>query len=715
MLVARSLFGAVFTALVSAVFAISFAAIIYKGALSPFLDRGIGLVLLGSVVIAFTGAFTLSYRGTILAAQDVPAILLAGAAATIAATGNLSGEALMATVACLVAVSSVATGLAGVLVGHFRLAYLARYVPYPVLAGFLAATGLLLLIGGIGVATGDSTDAGGLAAYMGSDTLIKWLPPTLAALGILILTRTVHSSLTLPIALTATAAGFYAMLWAFDISLPEARSLGLLLGPFSDGSLLAGISPALVTQADWGLILAQTPVILTIIATCMMGATLNASGLELAFHRDFDIGTEVKGAGIANMLSGIVGGTPGYHIVAETILANRLGLVGRLAGISSGLGCLAVLLLGANVLSGLPVGLFAAVLMFLGIDLLYTWVWEERRRLDRLDFAIVLLIPIVAIGVSFLSAIAVGLLVACALFIVSYAKLDLVRSVSDLSARRSTVERPGSEQLILAETGHVAKIVELSGFLFFGSANTLRDRVRAILSGKAAKTECLILDFGHATGMDVSTRRIIARLASDCAERDVRLVLSGLDTNTLAEMGEVLDAHDVASFPSLNDALERVEDMVIDHHSGADGTPAGQGLIAIDALLADISDDGFVERVELNTGDVLVELGARSDDIYYLWSGELAISVSGRKGKPAIVAKVRPKAVIGEMAYYSGNPRSADIVASVPSVVLRIDMTRIGKLEQTNPAVALAFHKAIAGSMARRLNRTTRLLRDLGA
>lgn len=712
MSLARSMFGAFFTALVSAVFAISFAAIIYKGSLAPYLDRGIGLVLLGGFVIAFAGAFTLSYRGTILAPQDVPAILLSGAAATIVASGELDGEALFATVACLVAVSSMATGVAGILVGRLKLAYLARYVPYPVLAGFLAATGLLLVIGGVGVATGDTS---GWDSYLTSEVILKWAPPFAAGLGMLVLTRLFKSSVTLPIALTLTGLGFYAVLWILDISVQQARSSGLLLGPFTDGNLLEGISPALFARADWGAIFSQTPVIMTVIASCMLGATLNASGLELAFRRDFDISKEVKGAGIANIVGGLAGTIPGYHIVAETILANRLGLVGRLAGISSGLGCLTVLLLGANVLSGLPVGLFAAVLIFLGSDLLYTWLWQERQRLDRFDFAIVAMIPIIAVSFGFLTAIAAGLLVACGLFIVSYAKLGLIRSASDLSVRRSRVERPDTELRVLAHHGSVAKVVELSGFLFFGSANSLREKMQALMTSPGAKPQFMVLDFGHATGVDVSTLRVLARLVSDCGDHGIKLVTSGLATKTRNELHSRLGAQGVAFFETLNDALEHVEDAIIERAHENAPTSQARPVDKIDALLSDLPSSDFVTRIALSAGDKLVEHDARTDDIFYLCSGQLVVSVTNNHGVPVTVAKVRPKAIIGEMAYYSGDARSADIIASTPSVVLRIDMGRIEALEKTNPEAALAFHKAIAHGMARRLSRTTKLLRDLGA
>ncbi|NIA69866.1 SLC26A/SulP transporter family protein [Pelagibius litoralis] len=710
----RTTFGAFFIALVSAVFAISFAAIIYTGELAQYLDRGIGLTLLGSFVIAVTGAFTLSFRGSILAPQDVPAILLAGAAATFVAAGELSGEELFATIACLIVVASLATGAAGLLIGQMKLAYIARFVPYPVLAGFLAATGLLLLIGGIGVAVGSSVNAGGWAVYVMPDTLFKWLPALVAAVTIVIATRVFRGHITLPLALIATAVGYYILFWVFGLSMAEAREKGLLLGPFQDGGFLLGIDPALLIQADWLAIMSQAPVILTIIATAMIGKTLNASGLELAFRRDFDISREVKGAGIANMISACVGGLPGYHSLSESILANRLGLVGPIAGISSGVGCALVLLLGAGMMSALPVGLFAAVIAFLGLDLLYTWLWEERRRLGMRDYAIVVLIPIIAVTYGFLTAIAVGLLAACAFFVIAYAKLDLIRSHSNLAGRRSCVERPDTELRILAEAGLQARIVELSGFLFFGSSNVLRQRMQTVMDGDGPQVRWLVIDFKHVTGVDVSTLRVLQRLVSDCAQREVHLTLASLTTPVESELRECLGPQDVGFFSSLDEALVHLEDTLLAQTEADDLASEESILNRMEALFTENTLDGYAEQMTLDAGAVVVESGAFSNDIYLLRSGQLKVVVSRSDGQTAVVAQIRPGFVVGEMAYYSGRSRSADIIADAPSELLRIDMDRMETLERDQPEIASVFHKLIARDLARRLNRTTTLLRDLG-
>ena len=709
----KTAFGAIFIALVSAVFAISFAAIIYAGDLAPYLDRGIALTLLGSLVVALTGALTLSYRGSILAPQDVPAILLSGAAATLIATGELSGDALFATVACMTAAASLATGLAGLIFGQLKLAYIARFVPFPVLAGFLAATGLLLLIGAIGVAIGNTAEGAGWAIYKTPDVLFKWLPPVLVAIAIVIATRLFKGHMTLPIALVAAIFSFYALFWTFGLSLSDASAKGLLLGPFKGGSFLTSIDPSIVNKADWGAILTQIPVILTIIATALMGNTLNASGLELAFRRDFDISREVKSTGLANILNACVGGLPAYHLLGESLLAHRLGLFGAIAGISSAIGCGLAFLFGAAVLQNLPLGFFAAVIAFLGLDLLYTWLWEERRRLKPHDYAIVLAIPIIAVSFGFLTAIAVGLMLASAIFVIGYAKLDMVRSESDLSVRRSFVERPDSDLAILAKTGDRVKIIELSGFLFFGSSNLLRERMQSLMDDTKTQLDWLVIDFGHVTGLDVSTLRVLARLANDCEKRGVHLILSGLSQNTRADLETEPDSTNHQIFNDLNGALGDLEETLLSQ-AATEEADSKRRLTQLETLLAQPALSPYAAPLHLDTDTLLFDRNARSKDIYVLQSGRLTVSVPGRDGLRVTLAEIRPGAVIGEMAYYSGQGRSADIHAAMPSDLIQLDMTQIDQLEQKNPEIAAQFHKLVARHMARRLSRTTQLLRDLG-
>ena len=704
----RLVFASIFIAATSAVFAISFAAIIYSGDLAEFFGRGIGLTLLGATVLAITGALTLSYRGTMMQPQDVPAILLAGGAANLVAHNELSGEVLFATVACLASVASLATGLVAILVGQLRLAMLARFIPYPVLAGFLAATGLLLLIGGIGVAVGMSPDAGNISEFFEREAMLKWAPVCVAAGGIVIATRMIPSHLTLPVALVITAIFFYVSIATLGLTWTEARSAGFLLGPFQSGSFLTGLGPQIAGQADWFAILGQVPVIVTIIAISLIGATLNASGLELETGMDLDINKDVRGVGIGNTLSALVGGLPGYHLLGETILALRLGLTGPVAGISGALGCIFVLFMGGTLLSLMPTGLFAAIITFLGIDLLYTWLWAERRNLKLRDYAIVVCIPIIAVTLSFLMAIAAGLVVAFCFFVITYAKLGVIRSRSSVAVRRSFVERPDDQLNVLAQTGSKAQIVELSGYLFFASANVLREHAQAMISDGQDDTEWLILDFKHVSGIDISTWHMLQRLTKFCDQRGVHVIVSGLDH--IDEENKAPTSQSLR-YKTLDQALEYVEDALLADTASTSDDDIFAELAAIFPLGM---FEKFVETVSADSGDVVIESGSKSEDIYVLKSGQMAVSVTKETGNVGIVAQIRPGSVIGEMAYYTGRARSADIIADGTAELLRIDMKRLAEMEKAHPGVASKFHKLIARHMARRLSRTTMLLRDLG-
>ena len=710
----RQAFAVVFIGIVSAVFAISFASIVYTGELAPFFDRGIGLTLLGCAIMSFVGSFVLSYRGSIVQPQDVPAILISGGVAALVTQQQLTGEVLFATTASLVSVASLSMGVTAVLVGKLKLAMLARYIPYPVLAGFLAATGLLLLVGGIGVAAGLSPDFENLSRFFGSQALLKWIPVVAAGASIVLATRIFRGHLTLPLALLATAFGFYAIIAALGLSVEDAQNAGFLLGPFNNGNFLTGIGPQTISTADWEAILTQVPVIVTIVAISLVGTTLNASGLELELGRDLDINREVGGVGVANTLSAFVGGMPGYHLLGETILSGRLGLTGPIAGISGAVGCMVVLLFGGTILSVVPAGLIASVIAFLGIDLLYTWLWAERRNFKLRDYAIVVFIPVIAITFSFLMAIAAGLVVAFLFFIIAYARLDVIRSQNTVAMRRSFVERADSELEILSTVGRRSLIIELSGYLFFASANVLRERVRDLLDDRKEKTDWLILDFKHVNGIDISTWQMLQRLIGDCNKHNIQVLISGIEPIASAEKDAVSRNLTAERFKTLDQALEHVEDTLLANHVRSETARTSDMIEEVFALAPPGTFDGYVEKVVADDGDTVIERGSNSEDIYILQSGQLAVSVTQENGKSAIVALIRSGSVIGEMAYYTGRERMADIIADGPVQLMRIDMRFLSAMDEDYPSVSAAFHKVIARHMARRLHRTTMLLRDQG-
>jgi sulfate permease, SulP family len=83
-------------------------------------------------------------------------------------------------------------------------------------------------------------------------------------------------------------------------------------------------------------------------------------------------------------------------------------------------------------------------------------------------------------------------------------------------------------------------------------------------------------------------------------------------------------------------------------------------------------------------------------------------------GGPLVVARFLPGAVVGEIGFYAGTPRTATVRAETDSTIRRIDAAAVERLSAADPAGAAALHRMIGAMLAGRLARTTRLLRQVG-
>lgn len=708
----RSIWAAFLTAVLTVSFVISFTTIIYGGSLAPLLETGLGLSLLGAALMCGVGGFFYSFRGTICHPQDVTAIVLAVSTSAMAEAWPADqGDSLMATIAMLIAITTAFSGLVAWGFGMLRLGFLARFIPYPVIGGFLAATGYLLLTGAIGLGLGGRVTIWNLAPLLEPSTLIQWLPWVLIGGGIALAARWIRSNLLLPTVLALALAGFYAILYIAGMDLQAAEDANLLLGPFDTGGFLQVLTPSLVLDADPWAILRAAPTIMVVALLTILGTLLNATGLELALTRDLDLEKDLRATGIANIAGALGGGMPGYQMIPGTMLGQRMGLRSVLPGLSAAAGCLLIFIYGATLLSALPAGLFVAVIAYLGLDLLITWLWIRRRQFTLTDYALVLLILAVAATIGFFEALGIGILAAAALFIVSFARVNVVRLSSTLASRRSLVERSNAEVNYLMQVGHRAAVFELSGFLFFGTANALVERVHAELS-RQSELRFLVIDFARVHGLDASAAYSLGKLSRLCSAAGVRLIFSGLPRYQEAHYREFAGAKDRALFTdTLDDALQSLEAELLS--TRPDSAPDAASRL-LDDLLALSERPQFADkfrRVTLNTGEVLLNQGAESREMFVLISGAMRAEVARQSGDPVVVARFMPGAPIGEIAFYGSTARIATVLAEEPSVLVKIDadsLVRSG--DDHDPATVV--HHYLAVNLARRLMNMTRLMRD---
>jgi sulfate permease, SulP family len=715
--IARSLLTAVIIGIMAVVSSISFAAIVYSGELAPFLGRGIGLTLAGATIMALVGSFCLSYPGTIVQPQDVTALILSLAVASIAhGWAGQKPNGLFATVAVLVAVTTAITGAVIFLFGRLNLGFIVRFIPYPVLGGFLVATGYLLTTVAIGMTLGQNVSLWSWTILFAPGNPEKWIPWLVAGVLFCVASKRIQHGLVIPACVVIATAGFYLTLWLTGASIQEAQARGFLLGPFDKAGLYADLGPWILTEAKWSVVALQFPSMIAVISMAIVGLLLNVSGLELSMGLELDPNRELRGAGIANLVSSLGGGMVGYHVLSKTLFARALGLTGHMAGIAVALISAMTLVAGASYLSVLPIGVFAAMIAFLGIDLLFTWLWQERRRLPARDVAIVLLILAVAATVGFLQAIAVGLLAASMQFIIGYAGIDVVRLRTTAATMRSRVERSQPEMRLLSQHGGRAVVYALSGYLFFGTANRLLAEVVSIAASGERRPAFILIDFRRVQGIDASAAFALVKLHRTCAANGVELIFSGLSTKLqgLLNRSMIFSAEgQPRQVGQLDEALQIVEERLLLETAGAADGFADMGFLeTLRKMHPDVDLTSNFEELIAKAGELVIEQGAQTDSIVVLQEGSLRVEYVHPHGAVTPVARMLPGALIGEIGLYAGVPRTARVIAVQDCRLLRISTSALAQLTHDEPGLVADIHRLAASYLARRLIRTESLLRD---
>jgi SulP family sulfate permease len=480
-----------------------------------------------------------------------------------------------------------------------------------------------------------------------------------------------------------------------------------------------------VTGADWLAVLEQWAGIAAAVFIAVVVILFNISETELVLHRDLDTNEELRDAGVLNVVSGAVGGIPAYHALSMSALAERTGVSARRAGLIAALVPLAAVVSGASVIELIPRMIVGGVLVFLGLSFMVEWLWDRRRSLPPVDYGVVLVILAVIIGRGFLPGVVIGLVLAVVLFAVSYGRIELVREVAFGETYHSNVDRPPVERTALRARGDRVYILRVNGFVFFGSANSLLERIRKRVEAGAPRF--LLVDLRRVTGVDSSAVVSFVKVVHLAEAAGFELVFTGASgrVRKQLERGGVAEAEGVVRFePDLDRGLQWCEDRLLRVEGrdvrSPDGGAVEEGPPEVGA--GQVSPDGrgdalagmppglrpYLERVELPDGAVLIRQDEPPDDVFVLESGRLSVEMVTAERIRMRLRSVNAGVVVGEVALYTGVPRTADVVAETRSVVLRLSKASIEQIEAEEPELAVALHRWLAGILSERLRDTLR-------
>jgi len=682
---------------VEVVLAISFAALVYGGYLAQYLPQGIGLYLVAASITLAILAWRGGRRGVVGSVQDAAAAVL-GVVATNAALDAFGGiEQAFLTVVAATLVVTFLTGVTFLVLGTFRLGNLARFIPYPVVGGFLAGTGWLLFKGGMRVASSVEFNFSSLHDYLDTFELQRWVPAFAFGVFLLVATRVVKRPLVIPVVIGLGFLGFLAWVLVTGKSLQEVRDGLWLLGPFTSTRLWEPFTFRSIAGADWIAVLDQTAGIATAVFVATLACLFNVGGVELLLHRDLDSNEELRDAGLVNLVSSLFGGIPGYHALSLTSLSDQMDADGRAAGLVAALVPLAAVVFGATAVGLIPRMIVGGVLVFVGLSFIVSWVVDVRRSLPIGEYLIVVAILVTIATKGLLAGLVVGLVLAVALFAITYGRIELVREVAFGTTFRSNVDRSAADHALLEGLAARVQILRVHGFVFFGTAHGLLERIRKRV--EAGPLRFLVVDLVRVTGMDASAVLSFRKVAQLAETSDLELVFAGAPERVERQLhrGEVVAREGVVRFePDLDRALQRCEEVLL--AESAAPVASSDGLGGLPHHLR-----GYLERREVPEGTVLIRQGDPPDDLYVLESGRLLVEMETPEGTRMRLRSVHDGVVVGEVALYTGVPRTADVVAETPSVVLRLSRAALERLEAEEPQTAAAFHRWLATTLAERL------------
>ncbi len=697
--------------------AISVAALVFDGDLEPYLLGGLASVLTGVIVLNLAVAALGSLPFAVARPEATTSVIIAGAAASIASALTSRGllRQIYPTVLAFIVVASLLLGLLLLSLGVFRLGILIRFVPYPVIGGFLAGTAWLLAKGALGV-TVDVPISFGNSALFTPAAIAHWAPGV--ALGVLLvaLTRRVQHYLVLPAVLLVSFVVFYGVLWLTGTSLLQASSEGWLLGPFSHGYRWPPLAPAEWADINWSVLAQHTADMLTMLLLSTFALLFNATGLELALQKDINLDQELRANGWGNLVGGLLGGSPGYTTMSASLVAPGMGVESRLVPLTIPVVATGVLLLGANVLDDIPRFLLAGLLLFLSFNLLIDWVYSTWFSLPHLDWALLMLILVVIATQGLLLGIGVGVIVAMALFLVRYSQVNVVRNTLDGTTFISNRQRSLQQERLLKHHGAEAYILRLQNYLFFGTSRRLLDQIRERLNDETkAPVRFLVLDFERMVGMDSSAVLSFARLRQIAAERDITLILTHVTEAILHELrtgGQLRDGSETKVFPDLDRGVEWCENQILAAHGSV-----GHKLTFAEELAQFLPSNvdpnallGYMERREVADGEPLIRQGAESDELYLIRSGEATVLMKLPDGQELRLRTMEPGVWVGELGFYLGIPRTASVVANEATTVYCLGREGLARMKAEDPDLAGAFHEMLARVLAERLANTDRMM-----
>ena len=669
-------------------------------------------VIAGGLVYALRGSVVVPAGGP----SSATALILAGLVAQLAHDPalNLATASGLAALSAVAATSVVLMGLLQIVFALLGLARLARFVPQPVLAGFMNGVALMILVTQVPALLGLPA----LTALNDSAILTRVQPLTLAVgLATACTVWLVSWKWLRAPALLLALIGGTGLFYLLGATLP-GWALGPVVGPLPQGLIVPDVLIRLSDTDVFTLFQRHADaVLLTAAVLAVIGSLeslLAAVNIDQLTDSRHDSHRELLSLGLANMVSGACGGLPLVLLRARAVLLVKAGALGPGPAVASVATFAVIYAVGGPVISLLPKTVLAGIMLTIAVALVDRWTRQLLRQFSAgerssdlwMSLLVVAAVGAVTVGMGFVVGVTAGVLLSMGVFIRS-----MNRSL--LRGRFSAAERPSrriygpAQEALLQHARRRVTLLELEGALFFGSAERLATEVDTL----APDCRCLVLDLRRVNTIDESGAVLLQQLSNQLGQRHVMLLMAGVQADNahgrrLRVFGCFRENPRQDWWPDVDHAIEAAERLML-AEAGITAPQAGVPL-AQTSLLRDLEPvqlermKALLQERRLTAGALLFSEGDPGDCLYLLTQGSISI-VSGAAEQRQRYVSFSPGVMLGEIAMLDGAGRSADAVADSDSVVYAFTREAFDGLRLVDPALSERLMRNIALHLSERL------------
>jgi len=624
----------------------------------------------------------------------------------------------------LAAVCLMLTAIVQMLFGFLRLGNIARFVPYPVVAGLMTGLAITLMYYELPEVLGMHHSSGGGDEHHGIN---PWTA-LVAVVTIVVIVTVMRRWPGLPSKLIGIAAGTLLAVGIglvapgvdFGHSIPI---LGALPTPDKLLPLISREGFELVWHYRYDLVVAALTIAVVGSLDSLLSAVGEADGpLDTAHHPN----RLLVALGSGNFMSSLFGGLPVAYSSHHALATHGGGPRRMVSSLATTATLVLLLLYGAPLLKLIPIGVLSGVMVVLAFGLIDRWAGSTLARVRRgqydseliVNIVLVVLVAGVTIAFGLIAAVVTGLILSMGLFL-AVMNRSLIRSVTTGVTRGSRRVYPPEQASFLRFEGHQIKVIELDGAIFFGTA----DRLALEVTRAAQNARYVILDLRRVNMIDASGALMLHRLSSRLRDKGIALLLAHLTATSklgraVTGAGVYTERHHADWFDDADRALEWVENELLRH--AQIGDVDRELSIGEFALLEGLTRDElqfmkpYLDRQLFPTRSALYHEGQTGDRLYLLARGAVSIVDEDpeARGKYRRVVTLAPGVIFGESAMIEGGTRSVTAMAENEVVTYSLSRKNLDAIHAVNPDLYRRLVLNMLSHMSGLLRMTTGILRQ---